>query len=149
MFKPLYMVPGSIILLVMVLPWHIIMYQSYGYEFIKQYFIMHHFRKIFELWNYRTRQTFIVFCPCVPVRIYAWTIIFIASLADGIKNSLLNTKREGKVMTKLQACLMYKQMSKRCCCSLQYILQLYLLCLAFQVLSCLLLYITIILPLHF
>lgn len=102
MFKPLYMVPGSIILLVMVLPWHIIMYQSYGYEFIKQYFIMHHFARFLNSETIGRDRPLLYFIPVFLLGFMPWTIIFIASLADGVKKLVAKYKAaEGKVMTKL------------------------------------------------
>ncbi len=39
---------GSLIFLIIVVPWHVLMYKLYGQEFIKEYFYNVHLRRIFE-----------------------------------------------------------------------------------------------------
>lgn len=106
MFKSLHIVPGSIIMLIMILPWHIIMYQSYGYEFIKQYFIMHHFARFLNSETIGRDRPLLYFVPVFLLGFMPWTIIFIASLVDGFKKLTAKYKAaEGKVMTKLLSLL--------------------------------------------
>lgn len=47
-FKPIYIIPGSILFLLIVLPWHIIMLHQYDPLFFNEYIMKHHINRFFS-----------------------------------------------------------------------------------------------------
>lgn len=50
-FKPLYIIPGILIFMLIVLPWHIIMLNKYNPEFFNEYIIKHHLHRFLNTEN--------------------------------------------------------------------------------------------------
>lgn len=103
-FKPLYLLPGIIIFLAIAVPWHLVMYKEYGFEFIKQYFLVHHFARFINSESIGRERPFYYFGPVFILGFFPWSFAFIALIADGyrkIANKYKNT--EGKFKEKICA----------------------------------------------
>lgn len=105
-FKPINLLPGLVVFLLVATPWHLIMYKQYGFEFIKQYFLIHHFGRFMGSEYIGRERPLLYFVPVFLVGFLPWTFIFFAFLYDGFKK--LNVKfqlAEGTVKDKLAAIL--------------------------------------------
>lgn len=103
-FKPINLIPGVIIFLIIAMPWHVVMYKEYGFEFIKQYFLIHHFGRFMGSEYIGRERPLLYFVPVFLVGFLPWTFIFFAFLYDGFKK--LATKfraTEGKIKNKIIA----------------------------------------------
>ena len=79
-FKPVNIIPGFIIFLAIILPWHIHMYQVYGYRFIYDYFILHHFERLVNAAELGKTRPFLYFVPVFLVGFLPWSIAFVCML---------------------------------------------------------------------
>ena len=103
-FKPINLLPGLIIFLLMVTPWHLIMYKQYGFEFIKQYFLIHHFGRFMGSAYIGRERPFLYFVPVFLIGFLPWTFIFFAFLVDGFKKLAEKFKAaEGTIKAKISA----------------------------------------------
>lgn len=105
-FKPINLLPGLIVFLLVATPWHWIMYKQYGFEFIKQYFLIHHFGRFMGSEYIGRERPLLYFVPVFLIGFLPWTFMFFAFLYDGFKK--LNVKfqlAEGTVKDKLAAIL--------------------------------------------
>ncbi len=89
-FKPINLLPGLIVLLLVATPWHLIMLKNYGFEFIKQYFLIHHFGRFMGSEYIGRERPLLYFVPVFLLGFLPWTFMFFAFLYDGFKK--LNTK---------------------------------------------------------
>lgn len=101
-FKPINIVPGMIIFLAMIMPWHLVMYKFYGFQFIKEYFLLHHFARFMNSEIIGRQRPFWYFIPVFLLGFMPWALIFIAFLWDGMKKLVERYKAlEGKMGNKL------------------------------------------------
>lgn len=84
-FKPINLLPGVIIFLALITPWHMLMYKKYGYQFIKEYFLIHHFGRFMGSEYIGRERPFLYFVPVFLLGFLPWTFTFIAFLYDGFK----------------------------------------------------------------
>lgn len=89
-FKPVNLLPGLIVFLLVATPWHMIMYKEYGFEFIKQYFLIHHFGRFMGSEYIGRERPLLYFVPVFLLGFLPWTFMFFAFLYDGFKK--LNMK---------------------------------------------------------
>lgn len=82
-FKPLNLIPGVIIFLAIAAPWHILMYQEYGINFINQYFLN----------TQNTRISTVSYIYIFLLGLFPWSLIFLAALNDGIENITAKIKK--------------------------------------------------------
>lgn len=102
-FKPLNLVVGLIIFLLIALPWHVIMYKDYGWHFIQEYFIKHHFARLLTSEDLGRKHGFFYFVPIFIVAFLPWTFVFLASVAEGTKKIFNKFKlAQGNFLHKLQ-----------------------------------------------
>lgn len=87
-FKPLYIIPGSIIFLLIVLPWHIIMFKKYDPLFYNEYIIKHHLHRFLNTANNEIgrKQPFYYYFLVVLWGFIPWVFSMIAVFVDKIKN---------------------------------------------------------------
>lgn len=79
-FKPVNIIPGMIVFFAIILPWHIHMYQVYGYRFIYDYFILHHFERLVNAEVLGKTRPFLYFVPVFLVGFLPWSIAFMIFL---------------------------------------------------------------------
>ena len=106
MFKPLYFISGVFIVAIMIIPWHYLMYQEYGYQFVKEYFLLHHFARLLGSEVIGRERPFLYFIPVFMLGFLPWTFVFISFLCDGFKKLVNRFKStEGKLKEKIAAAL--------------------------------------------
>ncbi len=92
LFKPINFVVGFIIFLLISLPWHVIMFNDYGWGFINEYFVKHHFARLLTSQDLGRKHGFFYFVPVFIVAFMPWTFIFLASVYDGLKKLYVKLK---------------------------------------------------------
>ena len=87
-FKPLYIIPGAIIFLLIVLPWHIIMFKKYDPLFYNEYIIKHHLHRFLNTANNEIgrKQPLYYYFLVVLWGFIPWIFSMIAVFVDKIKN---------------------------------------------------------------
>lgn len=105
-FKPVNILPGLFIFLLIAVPWHILMYQHYGYQFIKEYFLIHHFGRLMGSEYIGRERPLLYFVPVFLAGFMPWTLIFIAFVFDGCKSLVERFKAfQGSFKEKISATL--------------------------------------------
>ncbi len=84
-FRPLNIILGFIVFLAIILPWHIHMYQVYGYRFIYDYFILHHFERLVNAEELGKTRPFFYFVPVFLVGFLPWSVPFVIFLVKKFK----------------------------------------------------------------
>lgn len=103
-FKPINILPGIIIFLAIAVPWHVLMYQEYGFQFIKEYFLIHHFGRLMGSQYIGRERPFLYFIPVFLLGFFPWSLIFLAFVYESFKNLIAKYKQtEGKVKEKICA----------------------------------------------
>ena len=101
-FRPINILPGIIIFLVITAPWHILMYQEYGFQFIKEYFLVHHFARFIDSASIGRERPFLYFVPVFLLGFFPWSLIFVAFICEGFKNLVVKYKQtEGNIKAKI------------------------------------------------
>lgn len=101
-FKPQYCIIGAILFLLVVLPWHILMFKLHNPLFFNEYIIKHHLERFVNSNEIGRKQPFYFFILTFLWGFFPWIFSFVASLIAKIKsiklydfNSLSN---EGKLV---------------------------------------------------
>lgn len=103
-FKPVYLLPGFIIFALIALPWHLIMYQEYGFRFVREYFLIHHFARFMNSEHIGRERPLLYFIPVFFLGFFPWSFVFIAFICNGIKSLVQKFKNvQGKFQEKLMA----------------------------------------------
>lgn len=84
-FKPQYFLIGSAIFLLVSLPWHILMYQAHGMEFINEYIIKHHFQRFIGSSEIGRQHGLLYYIPTLFVGFLPWSLPFLFGLKKFIK----------------------------------------------------------------
>ncbi len=104
MFKPVNFLVGLAIFLLITMPWHLVMFRDFGWTFIHEYFVKHHFARLLTSEELGRKHGFFYFIPVFIVAFMPWTFIFFASICDGCKTLIKRYKEfEGNVLGKLYA----------------------------------------------
>ena len=88
MFKPVNLLPGIVIFFLIMMPWHFVMYKEYGFRFIKEYFLLHHFARFIDSANIGRERPFLYFVPIFLAGFMPWTLVFIALLIELTKKAI-------------------------------------------------------------
>ena len=103
LFKPLNILPGILIFLAIVTPWHLIMYLEYGNRFIKEYFLLHHFARFIDSANIGRERPLLYFVPIFLMGFLPWTLVFLAFTGDCVKKLVAKFEFiEGTLWSKLR-----------------------------------------------
>jgi len=109
LFKPLNILVGLLIFLLISMPWHIIMFRDYGWSFVNEYFIKHHFARLLTSEALGRKHGLFYFIPVFIVAFMPWTFIFLASITGGCKRLYKRFKEaQGKFADKVNAMLLTK-----------------------------------------
>ncbi len=84
-FRPVNILPGVVLFLLINTPWHLAMYKEYGFDFIWTYFILHHFERLVNADALGKTRPFLYFIPVFFVGFMPWSIHFIGSIVDFFK----------------------------------------------------------------
>ena len=87
-FKPLYIIPGGLLFLLIVLPWHIIMFKLHNPLFFDEYIIKHHLHRFLNTPNNEIgrKQPFYYYFLVVLWGFIPWVFSMIAVFVEKIKN---------------------------------------------------------------
>lgn len=85
-FKAQYFIVGIILFLLIVLPWHIIMFETHGDLFYNEYIIKHHLARFIGGKVIDRDAPFWFYIPVILWGILPYTASFIAMLVDKVKN---------------------------------------------------------------
>lgn len=100
--KPIYILPGFIIFMLIILPWHLIMYQEYGFRFIREYFLIHHFARFMNSEYIGRERPFLYFIPVFFLGFFPWSFVFVSLIISGVKKIIKKFKSlQGNLKTKL------------------------------------------------
>ncbi len=87
LIKPVNIIPGIIIFLLIALPWHIMAYTAHGNIFFEDYFIKHHFARFLNSsMGINRKQPFLFYIPVICAGFMPWIFSFVAALSRGIKS---------------------------------------------------------------
>jgi len=87
LFKPVFIIPGVIIFLLVALPWHIMAYLANGDVFIRDFFIKHHFARFLDSsLGINRKQPFLFYIPIVLIGFIPWVFSFFSAAVRGIKS---------------------------------------------------------------
>lgn len=101
-FKPINLIPGLIAFFALIIPWHFLMYQKYGFEFINQYFLIHHFGRLMGSEYIGREHPFWYFIPVFLAGFMPWTFVFIGYITNSFKKLSAKYKAaEGNWVNKL------------------------------------------------
>ncbi|MBR2525090.1 glycosyltransferase family 39 protein [bacterium] len=104
LFKPINFIVGFVIFLLIIMPWHIIMYRDYGWSFVNEYFIKHHFARLLTSEYIGRKHGILYFIPVFIVAFMPWTFIFLSTIPNVCKKLYERYKEtEGKLILKIQA----------------------------------------------
>ena len=88
-FKPVYMVPGIILFLIIVLPWHIIMLNNYDPLFFNEYIMKHHISRFFSAGEINRARPFYFY-----IVVLLWgTIPYVFTLIGAIIEKIAGFKK--------------------------------------------------------
>ena len=79
-FKPIYILPGIALFLLIALPWHILIYKVHGSEWINMYILKHHFARLLNSEGLGRKQPFLFYVPIILAGLIPWTFNFIVTL---------------------------------------------------------------------
>ena len=96
LFKPIYILPGLIIFLIISLPWHILIYKAYGADWINMYILKHHFARLLNSEGLGRKQPFLFYVPILMAGLIPWTFNFIVVLIKDIKKIINKIKFKEK-----------------------------------------------------
>ena len=87
-FKPLYLIPGMLLFLLIVLPWHIIMFKIHNPLFFDEYIIKHHLHRFLNTANNEIgrKQPFYYYFIIILWGFIPWVFSMIAVFVDKINN---------------------------------------------------------------
>lgn len=85
-FKLSYIIPGMLLFCLIALPWHIIMYKTYGSEFIHEYIIKHHFMRFLGSKEIGREHGLLYYIPVFLVGFLPWTMSLVFAFCDVMKN---------------------------------------------------------------
>lgn len=93
LFKPLYLIPGVIIFLLVALPWHILIYKAHGSEWVVEYIVKHHFARFLDSsMGLGRKEPFVFYLPVVLIGLIPWTMNFVAQIVCAIKSAIKDIK---------------------------------------------------------
>lgn len=88
-FKPVYIIPGMLIFLLITLPWHIVMFKMYNPLFWDEYIVKHHLARFFDAELINREQPFYFYFLTILWGFFPWVIscftVWVNNLIDVIK----------------------------------------------------------------
>jgi len=101
-FKPLNLLPGVVVFFLITMPWHIVMYKHYGFTFIQEYYIKHHFARFIDSAELGRKQPLLFFVPVFLAGFFPWVLTFFYAFFKAVKKYVIKFKAEsGNILEKL------------------------------------------------
>lgn len=92
LFKPVHIIPGVVLFLVITLPWHIIMLQTHGHLFYQEYIYKHHIERFVNSNELGRKEPFFYFIGVFFVAFVPWIFSFVSQVIVYFKKSFKETK---------------------------------------------------------
>src|SRR5574344_1132643 len=86
LFKPVYMIPGMILFLLVLLPWHILMFKIHDPLFFNEYIIKHHLERFINSHDIGRKQPFYYFFLVILWGFIPWTFSMLSIFISKLKN---------------------------------------------------------------
>ncbi len=86
LFKPLYVFPGIVLFLLIVVPWHALMFNIHDPLFFQEYIIKHHLERFFTSDDIGREQPFYFFMLTFLWGFFPWIFSFIAAVVAKFKS---------------------------------------------------------------
>lgn len=102
LYKPLYMVPGIVLFLLVSLPWHIAMLQMHGHLFFHEYIYKHHIERFVNSHELGRKEPFFYFIPVFFIGFMPWIFSFVAQIVVYCKKHFKDTLDYFKKFNDLQ-----------------------------------------------
>ena len=121
-FRPIYMLPGILVFLLSVLPWHIVMFIKHNPLFYEEYIVKHHLHRFLNTENNEIgrKQPFYYYFVVILWGFVPWIFSFVGVLVQKLKNiknldlmSKIKTfdfeklDNRGKILTLSWVCLLF------------------------------------------
>ena len=104
MFKPLYLIPGLIIFLIIALPWHILVWKEHGMLWFNDYIVKHHFARFVDSsLGLGRKQPFFFYVPVILGGLIPWTFNLIGQACSAIKSAVKDVKAVKSIKTLFSA----------------------------------------------
>ncbi len=86
LFKPLYCIPGIVLFLLVVIPWHALMFKIHDPLFFNEYIIKHHLHRFLNSEDIGRKQPFYFYILTFLWGFFPWIFSFIAAIVAKIKS---------------------------------------------------------------
>lgn len=100
LFKPVFLIPGTLMFLAIVLPWHILMLKTHNPLFFDEYIMKHHLARFTTSADLGRKQPFYFFIPTLFVGFLPW-IIPVAVTCHKWGKDVVKTFKNGFVFEKM------------------------------------------------
>lgn len=84
LFKPVFFIPGVIVFLAIVLPWHILMLDKHDPAFFNEYIMKHHIARFTTSADLGRKQPFWFFIVTILWGFFPWILLFVATCKNWI-----------------------------------------------------------------
>lgn len=91
LFKPVYILPGLVLFFIISLPWHVIMLQTHGDLFFREYIYKHHIERFVNSAELGRKQPFYYFFGVFFLGFMPWIFSFISQIIVYLRKSLKQT----------------------------------------------------------
>ncbi len=99
LFKPINLLPGIIIFLMVTIPWHYMVWAQNGQSWIDMYIIKHHFARFMDSGlGLGRKQPFLFYVPIIMIGLVPWSASFCAFLIRVLKNTVKDIKAAKTLM---------------------------------------------------
>lgn len=85
-FKPIFIIPGMILFLLVVLPWHLLMFKIHDPLFFNEYIIKHHLERFINSHDIGRKQPFYYFFLVILWGFIPWTFSMLSIFISKLKN---------------------------------------------------------------
>lgn len=80
LFKPLYWIPGSILFLMVIVPWHVLMFKIHDPLFFNEYIVKHHLERFINSKEIGRKEPFYFFILTFLWGFFPWILSFTAAI---------------------------------------------------------------------
>ncbi|MFA5059887.1 MAG: glycosyltransferase family 39 protein [Candidatus Omnitrophota bacterium] len=88
---------GILIFAAIAIPWHVLMWKLYGYQFIDEYWHNDHLRRIFEAEHMKS-NTWYFYLGTMIGGLFPWTLFFLAAIFTAFKNFYRESLQKEKLV---------------------------------------------------
>ncbi len=97
LFKPIYIIPGIVLFLLIALPWHILIYKAHGQAWVNMYILKHHFARLLNSQGLGRKQPFLFYVPILILGLTPWCFNFVIVLIRDTKRTIKKIKASASI----------------------------------------------------